>query len=276
MRIKKVGFGFQHTGNFSINRPRGSGDYLLLILKTDAIFHLESGKTLVESGSFILFKLGSPQIYEIAGDIFINDWIHFDADENDLLWLQSLDIPMDLPLPLSDAAALSAYVQNIFSERYSANPLRDNSSELWLRLLFTKLAEQLRQQEAPELAAYHKKLTNLRTRIYASPAHPWSVEEMAKELTVSKSYFQHLYKRVYHTGPIADVINSRIEQGKYLLFTTSFSVSHIAELCGYRSDVHFMRQFKSLAGVSPSDYRRQAILSSEEAAEVLHRNRNHP
>lgn len=258
MKINKVGWNFRHTGDFAINRPKGSGDYLLLIVKTRGIFHLKTGTIQAVPGSFILFEKDSPQLYRIADHVYINDWVHFDADENDLLWLRELNIPMDTAVPLPNSSALSQNIQNIYYEVHSANPLRSSSAELWLRLLFVKLAEQLRQKETPELAVYQEKLSRLRTKIYAEPAYPWTVDEMAKELTVSKSYLQHLYKKVYRTGPISDVINSRIEHGKYLLITTGLSVGLIAELCGYRSDVHFMRQFKAHTGVTPSTYRKQS------------------
>lgn len=272
MKLNNVGWNFRHTGDFSIARPNGSGDYLLLIVKTSGLFRLNCAEIRTSPGTFILFRKGSPQLYRIAEENYVDDWVHFDADENDLLWLQQLGIPMDTAVHLPDTAALSQHIQNMYYEKYSANPLRETSAELWFRLLFVKLAEQLRQQEEPELAVYREKLSHLRTRIYAHPSHPWSIAEMAKELTVSKSYFQHLYKKVYNTGPMADVINSRIEHGKYLLFSTGFSVSCIAELCGYHSDVHFMRQFKALVGVSPTAYRRQTVLSSKEISAALQNN----
>ncbi|MNC73208.1 HTH-type transcriptional regulator GadW [compost metagenome] len=54
---------------------------------------------------------------------------------------------------------------------------------------------------------------------------------------------------------MADVIASRVEHAKYLLTTTDISVKKIAEMCGYASEIHFMRQFKQQLGLTPSQYR---------------------
>ena len=95
----------------------------------------------------------------------------------------------------------------------------------------------------------------IRTKIYNMPYIEWTVDSLAAELNLSKSYFQHLYKQIFGVSAISDVINSRVEHGKYLLSSTDFSVRQIAEKCGYDSDIHFMRQFKSKSGMTPSAYR---------------------
>ena len=52
-----------------------------------------------------------------------------------------------------------------------------------------------------------------------------------------------------------DVIRSRIEHSKYLLSTTDMPIAQIAEMCGYKCELHFMRQFKTRMNMTPTEYR---------------------
>lgn len=54
-----------------------------------------------------------------------------------------------------------------------------------------------------------------------------------------------------------DVIQSRIDHAKYLLSTTDISIVQVAEMCGYKSTSHFMRQFKNKMKMIPSEYRKK-------------------
>jgi len=78
MIIINVGYNHCHDADFFIDRPNGSGDYLLLLLKTDSIFNLNGEDVHVPMNSFFIYKKGSPQFYRcIPQQTFSNDWIHF-------------------------------------------------------------------------------------------------------------------------------------------------------------------------------------------------------
>lgn len=101
----------------------------------------------------------------------------------------------------------------------------------------------------------HFKLSILRSKIYNKPYHDWNVEGLAHQLTMSKSYFQHLYKEVFGISVMNGVIHSRIEHSKYLLSTTDMPIAQIAEMCGYKCELHFMHQFKTRMNMTPTEYR---------------------
>ena len=81
-------------------------------------------------------------------------------------------------------------------------------------------------------------------------------DELAKEAGLSRSSFQHIYRKLYGTGVIADLIRARTEYACYLLSSTTLPVYRIADTCGYHSEIHFMRQFKEQTGKTPTEYRR--------------------
>ena len=48
----------------------------------------------------------------------------------------------------------------------------------------------------------------------------------------------------------------RIEEAKRLLEETEEKIIDISQMVGYENEKHFMKTFKSVSGVSPSEYRR--------------------
>ncbi|MDE7290182.1 MAG: helix-turn-helix transcriptional regulator [Oscillospiraceae bacterium] len=107
----------------------------------------------------------------------------------------------------------------------------------------------------PNVSTHYDKMAILRSQIYNMPYNEWNVEGLSHQLAMSKSYFQHLYKETFGISVMNDVILSRVEHAKFLLSTTDISITKIAQMCGYKCELHFMRQFKSRMNMTPSEYR---------------------
>ena len=264
MTIHNLGYHFQHPSTFKINRPNGSGDYVLLILPTKSFFILGGETVYAEPNSLMIYQKGTPQFFGATDEIFINHWIHFDLNDEEAEELHALQIPFDRPLPFGDITVFSQIIKNMYMEKYSVNPRKEESLLLYFRLLLIKIEERLQATSADRSYPYYDKMSRIRTRIYRNPTESRTVAALAKEMMLSESYFQHLYKQIFGVSVMSDVITARIEHGKYLLANTDDSIADIAAHCGYRNDVHFMRQFKSTTGITPSQYRKQFRVSPEE------------
>lgn len=259
MKIDNIGYNHIHNADFIIQRPSGSGDNLLLLLKTPAIFTLGGEDVVTEKNSFILFKKGTPQFYRAYDTQFANDWFHFELSDEELCFIKSLDIPFDKVVQLGDINDLSLIIKNLCFEKYSENIHKEETLQLYLKIFFFKLSEKLHVMNSSNPNSFYDKMSIIRTNIYNMPYNDWNVEWFSHQLTMSKSYFQHLYKELFGTSVMEDVIQSRIEHAKYLLSTTDLSVLQISEMCGYKCSSHFMRQFKSRANVTPSEYRENIL-----------------
>lgn len=256
MQINNIGYNHVHDADLEIQRPFGSGDYLLLLIKTPAVFTLNGKDIVTESNSFILYRKDTPRFYRASGAQFSNDWFHFDLSEEELSFIESLDVPFDQVVPLGDMNDLSLIIKSMCFERYSTNQYKTESMQLYLKLFFYKLSEKLHAINANHPNSYYDKMSIIRTKIYNMPYYDWNVEGVAHQLTMSKSYFQHVYKEIFGTSVMNDVIQSRIEHAKYLLSTTDISILQIADMCGYKCSSHFMRQFKNRMNMTPSEYRK--------------------
>ena len=93
--------------------------------------------------------------------------------------------------------------------------------------------------------------------IYRHPEDKWSVEKLSHLINLSPSHFQRLYRQTFGVTCIAAVIACKIEYAKVSLSATGGTIREISSLCGYENEEHFMRQFKKIVGVTPTEFRKQ-------------------
>ena len=272
MKVVNVGYNYRHQSDFYVNRLYGSGDYILLILKTKAYFVLKNKRITVNPDSVIIFDKGTPQVYGAISDEYINDWIHFEITYEEKKKIKELGIPFDTVLSFKDTNVFSGFIKNIFLERYSQNLYKDDSMNLYFNLLLRKLSENLKLPDLYKENHYYDEFCTLRNEIRLSPQKIWKRDDICKKMNLSRSYVQHMYKTFFDSSISADITQSRMEYAKYLLSTTDMTVSNIAYMCGYENDVHFMRLFKKTAGTTPSKYRKKIKIVRDELLKSKNQN----
>lgn len=257
MKINDIGYRFVHKNGFCINRPSGSGDFLLLFPSGGASFRIGEQQIPSALGTFMFYAKGTPQYYAVTGERFSNDWMHLELSPLEVDRLKALGLRFDTLTPCGDVTFFSQLIWDMSREWYSANPCKETTLELYFQLLTVKLSERIRMHDSMIVSPHYEAFSALRARIYGQPCDDWNVCIMARELMLSESYFQHLYKQFFGVSVISDVIRSRIQQAKYRLEGSNLPISCIAAECGYKNEVHFMRQFKATLGVTPGAYRKQ-------------------
>ena len=252
IKLHTLGIDFHHNSEFVIDRPSGSGDSLILIFKTPAALQLNNVVLQAPAGSAVIFSPEFHQHYGACGDEYINHWVHFDC-EGDNAFLQRIGLRLNTLLTPPDITSAERVLELLSIESVSAAYNAQESIDLLLRLLLTKLAD---GSEKGESSLYRSALRELRAAIYRAPSEPHSIDAIASSLSLSASHFQHLYKREFGVSCYEDVIAARHEMAKYYLRTTVLPIKKIAELCGFDNDVHFMRQFKKRNGLTATEYRK--------------------
>ncbi|MEU7975877.1 AraC family transcriptional regulator [Micromonospora sp. NPDC049089] len=97
---------------------------------------------------------------------------------------------------------------------------------------------------APALRAMHER-----------PAHPWTVDEVARAATVSRSTLAARFKKVVGVGPLEYLTGWRIELAADRIRRSSDTVATIAQAVGYGSESALSVAFKRTTGLSPRAYR---------------------
>ena len=95
------------------------------------------------------------------------------------------------------------------------------------------------------------------------PSRSFTLGKMAASVNLSPPYFCYLFKTITGVPPAKYLKTLRMQQAAMLLTTTFLSVKEIVRRVGLADDSHFVRDFKRLYGVTPSEYRSKAFLSSE-------------
>lgn len=240
MEIIKAGYNNKHPGDFKVIRETGSEFHLLLVIKTSAYIVLNGEMRIVPPNSVIIYKAGTPQFYGASDDEYINDWVYFDMPEDEYDKYLTDGICFDTIFPSVYVSEMSSLIKRIFTEYFSQNKYKDNSCTLYMEIVFLKLAETLNMDEVKKENPYYYEFSKIRIEVYFNPDKNWTIDVIARKLSLSRSYVQHLYKIFFGTTISDDIINSRVEYAKHLLFTTDITVSAISRMCGYNSDVHFM------------------------------------
>ena len=258
MKIVNAGYNFRHPIGFCIDRPSGSGDYLLLIIRSEAFAVLDGKKIKVTANSALIYKKGTRQLYGSETCEFVNDWFHFELEEGEDKIFSELGVHLDSVIALGETALFSSYIKNIFMERNSKNLHREATVKRYFELILLKLSEKINRPDLDNEHPLHQSFCALRNEIQLEPQRRWSIDEICKKLKMSRSYVQHLYKQFFGASITSDIRDSRIEYAKYLLSSTGIKISVISGLCGYDNDVHFMRIFKKTVGMTPSEFRNKS------------------
>ncbi|WP_330440704.1 AraC family transcriptional regulator [Micromonospora sp. NBC_00821] len=91
--------------------------------------------------------------------------------------------------------------------------------------------------------------------MHARPAHAWTVDEVARAATVSRSTLAARFKKVVGVGPLEYLTGWRIELAADRIRRSSDTVATIAQAVGYRSESALSVAFKRTTGLSPRAYR---------------------
>ncbi|MDF2921396.1 MAG: two component transcriptional regulator, AraC family [Paenibacillaceae bacterium] len=82
-----------------------------------------------------------------------------------------------------------------------------------------------------------------------------TLDEVAEHLFMNASYFSRLFKKETGETFIEYVNRMKVDRAKELLDQTNLSVAHIGEALGYDNHSYFIKMFKTVAGITPQDYR---------------------
>lgn len=82
-----------------------------------------------------------------------------------------------------------------------------------------------------------------------------SLNSIAKEVFISKSYLSSIFKKETGMSLTAYITKVRVEKSKKLLLEDNASLAHISSQCGFKDQSYFTKVFKKATGVSPKRFR---------------------
>ena len=107
-------------------------------------------------------------------------------------------------------------------------------------------------------------------RMHDRPAHPWTLETLAKEAGMSRSVLAERFLHFVGVPPIQYLAQWRIQLAATHLRGGTASLAEIAERVGYGSEAALSRAFKRWVGLAPAHYRRETLLSAASSQQQQH------
>jgi len=100
------------------------------------------------------------------------------------------------------------------------------------------------------------------TFMHGNPAHAWTIEDLAREVGLSRSAFADRFMHFVGQPPLHYLTQWRMQVAAGLLASPSASIAAVASDVGYGSEAAFSRAFKKLVGMPPAAWRRRQSTSA--------------
>ncbi len=101
-----------------------------------------------------------------------------------------------------------------------------------------------------------KKMNDAVDYIKANYSKDLNMAVVSNHISMNYSLFSYTFKRYVGTNFVNYLKNIRIGEAKKLLIETDMKVHEISKAVGYEHEKHFMKTFKNITGLTPSQYRK--------------------
>jgi AraC-like DNA-binding protein len=172
-------------------------------------------------------------------------------------------LPMTLTLDIKDqpcaewvAASFRFAAQEVASGRAGSETVLAKLSEL----LFVEAVRHYAETLPPERKGWFAGLRDPAVGrslalMHGHIARPWTTEELATEVHMSRSAFAERFTQMVGVPPISYLTDWRMQLAAARLRDTPRAIGQIAAELGYESEATFTRAFKRAMGVAPGRYR---------------------
>ena len=90
-----------------------------------------------------------------------------------------------------------------------------------------------------------------------------TLEDISKNLYISKSHIERAFKKEYNQTPLAYCANQKIILAASMLVTTDYSLSQIAQRLGFTDVKYMSKTFKKVKGKTPMQYKKDKLTKKQ-------------
>ncbi len=240
-----------------IERPHGTGDYLLMLFHDPAVAGTGPcmGKP-EKPDTMMIWPPGKGQFYGNQSQRFTHTWIHCEGTKIQRL-LRLVKLPILKPFCVANASSFQQCLLDVHAELVSyMHPdavIIGNLLENCLREISRKLAGSEKDIHVSD------NLLSVRRLIGTAPSRTITLGEMAAMAGMSIPYFCVRFKNAFGLPPMECLIQHRLHRAAHLLFDRNLTVSEVAAQTGYNDLFHFSKMFKKHFGVGPREMRKRQM-----------------
>lgn len=104
----------------------------------------------------------------------------------------------------------------------------------------------------------NRECTQIKNYLDANYSEAITLDSLAALTHMNKYYLAHTFTKYVGLSPINYLLQKRIQEGKSLLESTSYSIAQISDLLGFSSQSYFSQAFRKATGMTPMQYRKHA------------------
>ncbi|GGN97060.1 AraC family transcriptional regulator [Saccharibacillus kuerlensis] len=261
---------FAITGKFVapdanwVHLSRTLTDYELIVV-TEGVLYLAGGTQhfTVSEGEYLLLPPSTEQFgYQVSTCSFY--WLHFAVKEQRVI---TVDAACGLPDKCEHKIVLPCYGRLKSLEKmiimmkqlqdsvrsYRTSTLNDYMSTVVLCELYNQLfhVESSDMKKTRQEQLYH----DIVDYIKWSRGEPVKVSQIAEVFGYNEKYLSHLFASISGVSLKQYILQQKMELAKYLLTDTNQNISEVSLKLGYTDSHNFMKAFKKIVGLTPSDFR---------------------
>ena len=212
------------------------------------------------AGQVVLIDCYVPHEYGFDCDAEVS-WIHFDGplarDFYDLITASHGNI-----ISPSNSFPITNGLDQMLHVFRNSKPLKEGeASEMITQMLNTLLYT---RAYSGNTTSHFKVVEKSRAYINEHFSEPLTLEQLAKNANMSPFHFSRVFTAQTGFTPHQYLIATRINSAKFLLKLPDVPVKEIAFGSGFNSESSFCSTFRKWENMTPSEYRQQMLLSSEE------------
>lgn len=262
MEIRYFGCDTSHQiGEFC--KRKTSTYYFIACFSTPFIYESKGRLRTGNTGDFLITPPGSIVYHGPQSDneCFINDWIYVKGDDLTSLLEQ-------YPIPFNKAFYIGNknYLKNCIKKIQKEFPLKPTGYENLISCYLTEAIIHIHRlyQHQKQSNVSMSRIESIKEMVSQDLSKNWTLQEMAELSGYSVSHFSTLYAQRFGLSPKADLIDSRIQLAKQMLYYSEYSITEIARQCGFQNIYYFSNHFKNVTGMSPSEYTKHINLDRDD------------
>lgn len=247
-------------------------DYELIIM-TDGALYLQymDMRYAVKKGEALLLPPSPPpknlrRGYQSASSSFY--WLHFSCKEEVIETSSLTGLPLCESRPDCESITLPASFAISFPEKIIIlmkqlqDAVRSGYQAVVLNYMTTSVLCELYQQfliqtdscppaKKTQSQVYHDIMDFVTRHIN----EPLTVSRIAASFGYNEKYLSHMFSSLSGIPLKQFILNSKINEANFLLSDTNMHVSDISGILGFTDPHHFMKCYKKITGLTPTEYR---------------------